>query len=587
MAPIRDSSLPGTRVTRRMILRSFAALGAVSLLAACGGGSATDTPRPSSAPAPSAAPAASRAPAASSAAAASTAPAPSAAPAASSAPSAAAAAASRAPQGKRGGTLTLGYDVQQLLQLDPARIATGRVAGELLTNIDSALVQFDENLNIVPDLAEKWDISPDGLIYTFHLRKGLKFHNGDPLTAEDFVYTYNRTLDPKLASPHANKLKAITKAEAPDELTFRLTFSAPFAPFLATTCSRGPGRALTPVPRKVVEKIGNDEFLLKPVGCGPFKLVPETMNSQSGFTLEAWDEWYGGRPLLDKVVVKFIPEPASMVNALAAGDIDMMNQVPPQGYAQLQGNNKVVVEKVHGTNWIAVQFNTARPPFDKQDARMAVAKAIDRDKFIKTARFGLAEASVGAIAPAFGWATQTEADLKDNPQKFDLAAAKQLAESSGLTKVKPILIASASDHRNEDEIRNQLLQIGVDAQLTLLQDADFNNRWQAGDYDLTIQGSVVDADPDDNDYNFFYPNGPWNTGKWNRDEAKRLLDDTRSNPDQKKRAKDFQDLQDLARKEAAFAFLYHAYYLPGYQSYVKGYRKIPEMLHLEGVWLDK
>ncbi|HEX5502829.1 MAG TPA: ABC transporter substrate-binding protein [Thermomicrobiales bacterium] len=561
MEPVRGSSPLGSRVTRRTMLQAIAAAGAAGLLAACGGAAATSTSAPAAAGG-----------------------------AATAAPQASAPAATAATgttQGKRGGTLTLGYNVQQLLQLDPARISTGRVAGELLTNLDSALVQFDEKLNVVPDLAEKWEISDDGLVYTFHLRKGLKFHNGDPLTADDFVYTFNRTKDPKLASPHANKLKSVTKAEAPDPLTFRLTFSAPFAPFLATTCSRGPGRALTPVPKSVIDKIGEDEFLLKPVGCGPFKLVPETMNSQSGFTLEAFDDWYGGRPLLDKVVVKFIPEPASQVNALAAGDIDMMNEVPPQGYAQLQGNDKVVVDKVHGTNWIAVQFNTTRPPFNNQDARMAVAKGIDREKFIKTALFGLAEVSVGAIAPAFGWATQTEADLKDNPEKYDQAAAKKLAESSGLTKAKPILLGSASDHRNEDELRNELLAIGVEVNLTLLQDSDFNDRWQKGDYDMAIQGSVVDADPDDNDYNFFYPDGPWNTGKWNRDEAKRLLDDERSTTDQKRRAKDFQDLQDLARKEAAFGFLYHAYYLPGFQSYVKGYRQIPEMLYLEKVWLDK
>jgi peptide/nickel transport system substrate-binding protein len=489
--------------------------------------------------------------------------------------------------GKQGGTLTLGYNVQQLLQLDPAMISVGRVAGELLPNLFSALVQFDESLNVVPDLAEKWDISSDGLIYTFHLRSGLKFHNDDPLTGNDFVYTFNRTLDPKLASPHANKLTGITKAEAPDDQTFMLTFKAPFAPFLATACSRGPGRALTPVPKKVIDQIGNDGFLLKPVGCGPFKLDPDTMESQSGFTMEAWDGWYGGRPLLDKIVVKFIPEPASQVNALAAGDIDMMNELPPQGYDQVQGNDKIVVEKVHGTNWIAIQFNTVRAPFNNQDARMAVAKAIDRDKFIKTALFGLAEPSVGAIAPAFGWATQTEADLTEDPEKFDQAAAKQLAQSSGLTKSKPVFIASASDHRNEDEIRNQLIQIGFTVELTTLQDSDLNDRWQKGDYDMAVEGSVVDADPDDNDYNFFYPDGPWNTGKWNRDQAKALLDDERSTTDQAKRAKDFRDLQDLARKEAAFAFLYHAYDLPAYQSYVKGYRKIPEMRYLEGVWLDK
>ncbi|HET7034513.1 MAG TPA: ABC transporter substrate-binding protein [Thermomicrobiaceae bacterium] len=586
MDPVDRKWLLESRVTRRSMLGVVGAAGAAGLLAACGSSSNNTTPAATSAAsgggttATSAAASGGTTPAATA----------SASPAGSAPGSPAAtavAAATQAPQGKKGGTLTYGYNVQQLLQLDPARISTGRVAGELLPQLFSALVQFDEKLNIVPDLAEKWDISNDGLNYTFHIRQGLKFHNGDPLTAKDFVYTYNRTLDPKLASPHANKLKGITKADAPDDQTFTLTFSAPFAPFLATTCTRGPGRALTPVPQKAVEQIGEDQFLLKPVGCGPFKLVPESMNAQSGFTMEAFDDWYAGRPLLDKIVVKFIPEPSSQVNALAAGDIDAMNEVPPQGYAQLQGNDNVEVLKVHGTNWIAVQFNTATAPFNNQDARMAIAKGIDRDQFIKTALFGLAEPSVGAIAPAFAWATQTEADLKDDPEKFDVDAAKQLAESSGLTKIKPELLAGASDHRNEDTLRNLILKIGVDINLVLLQDADYNNRWQNGQYQMAIQGSVVDADPDDNDYNFFYPDGPWNTGKWNKPEAKQFLDDERATTDQARRAKDFQDLQDLARKEAAFAFLYHAYYLPGFQKYVKGYRQIPEIFYAETIWLDK
>jgi peptide/nickel transport system substrate-binding protein len=581
------------RFSRRSTLKLALAAGVTTLLAACGGDD-NDATATKSAAAPTTAAPTTAAPGGASAttgsqpaATTSTGGASPTAPSGSGSPVAPSSAPTKDPAAKQGGTLTMGYDVQQLLQLDPARISIGRIAGELLSNLFSALVQFDEDLNIQPDLAERWDISDDGLTYTFHIREGLKFHNGDPLTANDFVYTYNRTLDPTLASPHANKLKTITKAEATDDKTFVLTFSAPFAPFLATTCTRGPGRALTPVPKSAVEQLGPDEFLLKPVGCGPFKLVPESMDSQSGFTMEAFDDWYGGRPLLDKIVVKFIPDPASRVNALAAGDVDMLNETPPQGVEQLKDNDNVVIEQVPGTNWIALQFNTTRPPFDNQDARMAVAKAIDRDKYIKTVLFGLAEPAVGAIAPAFAWATQTVDTLKDNPLAYDEDAAKQLAESSGLTKAKPILIGSANDHRGQDEIRNQLLKIGVEPEMTLLQDSDYNNRWQTGDYDMDIEGSVVDADPDDNAYNFFYPDGPWNTGKWNRDEAKRLLDDERATSDQAKRAKDFQDLQDLARKEAAFAFLYHAYDLPGYQKYVKGYRKIPEMRYLEGVWLDK
>lgn len=481
----------------------------------------------------------------------------------------------------------MGYNTQQLLQLDPARINVGRVAGELLPQYASSLVQFDEGLNVLPDLALKWDITTDALNYTFHLRTGLKFSDGSPFTAADCVYTFNRTKDPALGSPHANKLKSITKAAAPDDATFTLTFSAPFAPFLATTCSRGPGRALCPVSQTAVKAQGEDDFLLKPVCHGPFKIDPTTMESQSGFTMVAYDGYYGGRPLLDKIVIKLIPEPASQANALAAGDVDMLNEVPPQSFAQLSSNSKLTLGKVHGTNWIAVQFNCSRPPFNNQDARMAVAKGIDRQQYIKTALFGLAEPSVGAIAPAFAWATQTEATLKSDPEKYDQAAAKALAVSSGLTKAKPVLLANASDTRGPDALRNQLLQIGVSPVITPLQSADYNSRWEKSDYDMAIEGSVVDADPDDNDYNFFYPNGPWNTGKWNVAEAGKLLDAERATTDQAQRAKDFQALQDLARSQAAFAFLYHQYYLTGFQSYVMGVRKIPEIYYMEGVWLNK
>lgn len=581
------------RASRRLFLKlsglAGATIGASALLAACGGddNEATSTTSAPAATAPSgqatAAPSGQATPATSGGAS------PTSSGGATSSPTASGAAPTTASsgEGKPGGTLTLGFNVQQLLQLDPARISTGRVAGGLSGNLSSALVQFDETLALQPDLAETWEISDDGLTYTFHLRDGLTFHNGDPLKAEDFVYTFNRTQDEALASPHANKLKNVTEAKAVDELTFELTFSDPFGPFLAVACSRGPGRALAPVPKRAVDEIGEDEFLLKPVGSGPFMLVPETMDPQGGFEMVAFENWYGGRPYLDKIVVKFIPEPASQANALAAGDIDMINEVPPQGYEQVKGADGVVVDQVPGTNWIGLQFNTTRPPWDNVDARLAVAKAIDKQEYVEKARFGLAQPSHGAIAPAFGWAYIPDDEMADAPQSFNMDEAKALAEKAGLADVKPKLLTGAADDRNEQQLRNQLQDLGLDVQLDKVDDSVYNDRWEAGDYDWAIQGSVVDADPDDNDFNFFYPDGPWNTGKWNNDDAKRLLDLERSTSDQATRAKAFQDLLQLTQKEAPVAFLYHQFDLPGYRDYVKGYRQIPEMRYLEGVWLDK
>src|SRR5918998_6129557 len=184
-----------------------------------------------------------------------------------------------------GGTLRVGFLISQIVTLDPQQLSQGVVAGSILPSIFSSLVQFDQELGLIPDLAETWEVSEDGTEYTFTLRPGLTFHNGDPLTSADVQYTYERTINPDFASPHANKLALVDSFETPDERTVALTLSAPFAPFLAVACSRGPGRALTPVPRRAVEELGDEQFGITPVGCGPFMLVPETVDLSSGFEM--------------------------------------------------------------------------------------------------------------------------------------------------------------------------------------------------------------------------------------------------------------------------------------------------------------
>ena len=484
-----------------------------------------------------------------------------------------------------GGTLKLGYSLQQILSLDPAQVTQGIVAGELVANLFSSLVQFDENLGLIADLAETWDVAPDGKQYTFHLRRGLKHHNGDALVAEDFLYTHKRTTNPDFASPHANKLALISEITAPDEQTVLIKLSQPYAPFLATACSRGPGRALTPISKRAAEELGDEKFGLSPVGCGPFKIVPETVEAGKGFEMVAFEEWYGGRPFLDKIVVQLIPEESSQISALEAGDVDMLDIAPLQGVAQLKENGDLTVIEAPGTNWIGLTMNFKRPPWDKPEARMAVSKAIDRDDFIKKAVFGLGTPSVGAIAPAFSWAYMKPEDV-DNPQAFDLEQAKTLAEQSGLNGTKASLLAT-QDTRAAEVLRNQLKEIGLDIQVELLQNAAWNERWEAGDFDMLTNGSVVDADPDDGHWNFFQSEGPWNTYGYKSAKADELLASSRSTADQATRAQAFQQLQTELEKDVAYAFLYHYSDFVAFYSYVKGYTPIPEMRYMEKVWLDK
>ncbi|MBA2776301.1 MAG: ABC transporter substrate-binding protein [Chloroflexia bacterium] len=486
----------------------------------------------------------------------------------------------------QGGTLRWGFGLGQIPTLDPAQVNLGIVAGELLSNLFSGLVQFDEELGIIADLAEEWAVSEDGLVYTFTLRPGLTFHNGDTLTANDFIYTYERTINPDFASPQANKLALITDIQAPDDTTLVITQSAPNAPFLAVACSRGPGRALAPISKRAVDEMGDDQFGLAPIGCGPFMIDPETVEVGGGFEMNAFEGWYGGRPPLDKVVVQLVAEASTLVSALEAGDVDMVDIVPLIGYDQLAANDELTLVEAAGTNWEALTMNQARPPWDNVDARMAVAKAVDRDDLNDKAFFGRAIPSVGFIAPAFGWVYRPPEEV-DDPQAFNLDEAKQLAEAAGLAGLQPGLIGTADDQRVTETLRNQLTEIGLDIQLDQMQTNAYVERRTAGDYDMVILGSVVDADQDDRCWNYFHSTGPSNSYAYNNPEADRLADAQRQSSDQAERAVLLQELQALVAGEAVYAFLYHYPDVTGFYTYVQGYKSIPEQRYLETIWLDQ
>lgn len=485
----------------------------------------------------------------------------------------------------QGGTLRVGFLISQIVTLDPQQLSQGVVAGSILPSIFSSLVQFDQDLGIVPDLAETWEVTPDGLQYTFTLRDGLTFHNGDPLTAADVRYTFERTTNADFASPHANKLALVEGFETPDERTVALTLSAPFAPFLAVACTRGPGRALTPVPRRAIEELGDEQFGITPVGSGPFAVVPETVEVGRGFEMRAFDGWYGGRPYLDAIEIRLIPEASSAVSALEAGDVDLIDPAPATLFEQLAANPDLAVVEGPSTSWRGLVMNYARPPWDNLDARMAVAKALNRQTFVDTAFFGLAVPAVGAIAPAFGWA-YLPPDQVEDPQAYDLAAAKALAEQAGIVGARPVIISSEEiGQRPTEVLRTLLVELGLDPQVDFQQAAAFNERWQAGDYDMFLHGSVVDADPDDGHWNIFYSEGPWNTYGYKSEEADRLLVATRETLDQAERARLFQELQGVLQRDVAAAFAYHPNDLVAMNAAVTDLPAIPEQRYYEKVYI--
>ncbi len=486
---------------------------------------------------------------------------------------------------QQGGELRLGMNLGQIPTLDPAQVNLGDVAGKLLTNLFSGLVQFDEELGVVADLAEDWTVSEDGLEYTFNLRSGLTFHNGDSLTAEDLVYTYERTIDPDFASPQADKLSLIEECTAQDDTTLYIRQSAAFAPFLAVACSRGPGRALLPVSRRAVEEMGDEQFGAAPVGCGPFMIDPDTVEVGGGFEMLAFEDWYGGRPPLDKIILQLVSEPSTLISALEAGDVDMIDVLPPVGHDRIAAIDDITIVEAAGTNWYALAFNHSRPPWDNLDARMAVAKAIDRDDLINTAFFGRAMRSIGPIAPAFGWVYQGPDDAED-PQAFNIDEARQLAESAGLDGVQVNLISNP-ETREREVLRSQLSEIGLDVQIEQMQQNAYVERRAASDFDMDILGSVVDVDPDDNVYSFFHSEGAFNFPMYSNPEVDELCDRQRVVADQEERAQILQEFRLLVANDVAYAYLYHLPDVTAFYNRVQGYLPVPEQRYLEHVWLEQ
>jgi ABC-type transport system substrate-binding protein len=333
--------------------------------------------------------------------------------------------------------------------------------------------------------------------------------------------------------------------------------------------------------------MGDEQFGITPIGAGPFMVVPESVKVGVGLELAAFDGWYGGRPYLDTVEIRMVPEASSAVSALESGDVDLIDTAPATLFEQLTATPGVVVIEGPSTSWRGVVMNFANPPWDNIDARMAVSKAIDRQDWVDKAFFGLAIPAVGAIAPAFGWA-YLPPDQVENPQAFNMDEARALAEKAGLIGLEPVFLSSDEVGQRPTEVLRTILEdLGLKPRVDFQQAAAFSERWQAGDFDLFIHGSVVDADPDDGHWNHFYSEGPWNTYGYKSDEADSLLEATRATSDQEERARLFQELQTVLERDVAAAFGYHSKDLVAFSEDLIGFVPIPEQRYYERVWLDR
>ncbi|HEX7039978.1 MAG TPA: ABC transporter substrate-binding protein [Trueperaceae bacterium] len=271
------------------------------------------------------------------------------------------------------GTITVGAPTEPPT-LDP-QLDAGGPSSVVQESIFETLVAFDQNMVLQPHLATGWEVSDDGLEYTFTLREGVTFHDGTPLNAEAVKFTFDRALGEVdgRQSRYVTLLSQLDRVEVVDDLTVRFVLKQPFAPFINNLAQLG-NAIISPT---AYQELG-DGFGRQPVGTGPFRIV-EWVTGQS-ITLERNpDYWQDGLPLLDGVVFRYIPDGSSRVIALESGEVDLILQVPEPDFLRLEAEGQFQTYKAETLRTVFLWFNPNQPPFDDVAVREAITMAVDRE----------------------------------------------------------------------------------------------------------------------------------------------------------------------------------------------------------------
>ncbi|MEO0831198.1 MAG: ABC transporter substrate-binding protein, partial [Pseudomonadota bacterium] len=347
--------------------------------------------------------------------------------------------------GHGGGELRCAWSgVAEIVTLDPARI-NQVLQFQIASNVYSGLMHINNALVAEGDLAESWEVSEDGLTYRIKLREGVTFHNGDAFTADDVLFTFERSKNPE-ASIHSRVIANVASLEKASDFEVVFTLAKPQASFLTKALERASGRAMTIVSRGGLEALGEAQYGITPIGTGPYRVASHQQGQ--AVVLEKFADYFDPeRPKLDRIVITPVDGTEPLAAALEAGDVQYVggNPVPAQLVDRFKNNPDLVVDIKPGPGFQSVWLNPWKDvmrveSFDKPldelkgengfKVRLALAKALDRDLFIQQAQFGNGFPAHGTINPAMGfYFDETLAETSE--QAFDPEGAKQLLAEAG------------------------------------------------------------------------------------------------------------------------------------------------------------
>ncbi len=405
--------------------------------------------------------------------------------------------------------------------LDP-RVGTDQSSARAFDLMLNGLVTKAPNGDLVPDLATSWDVLDDGLRYRFHLRPGVRFHDGSELDAEDVAWTFGSIVDGTVVSPKAGAFSHVERVEAADPLTVDFVLHRPFGAMLAD---------LTSFVGIVPAGIGADEFEAAPVGSGPFRLVGR---SPDALEFAAWDDYWEGRPALDRVVLRAVPDATVRALELEKGSVHLViSDLTPDVVDRFRADERFRVEADPGSVYTYLGFNLEDRLAGDVRVRRALALALDRQALADSLWRGLALVTETALPPGH-WARNDDLE----PVPHDPAAARRLLDEAGYPDPdgdgpKPRFTISYKTSTDEvfrlqaQAIQAMAAEAGIGIEIRSYEFATFYSDIKAGNFQMFSLNWTGVVDP--NIYKLILHSGSIppdgaNRGRYRNPEFDRLVD---------------------------------------------------------------
>jgi peptide/nickel transport system substrate-binding protein len=460
------------------------------------------------------------------------------------------------------------------LDVPKTKIGEEYVVNYLLFN---GLTDIGPDMKVRPDLAERWESTPDLKTWTFYLRKGVRFHHGREVDAEDVVVSINRILEKATGSAARVNLLVIKDVVALDKHTVRFTLNLAYAGFAEVLGDRV---------AKITPRDRIDTLATNPIGTGPFKF--KEFVPADHVTVVKNPDYFEGAPALDQVILRIMPESAAQVTALEAGSVELIFNLPLEAMDKLKANPNVMVDSVPTSNWEAVVMRTDVPPFNNVKLRQALAAVADKQALTSIALFGHGTPSHTAIPPSHPFYNDAIPIRKP-----DVEAGKKLMAEAGYANgidVKMFIPAGRpTRERLGIAIRDMAKPIGMRIELQRVPWDKFIADIE-GKAEFFTDGFLSRPTVDTFIYTWYHSTGSWNAITWHYSNPKvdEILERARATASEEEQKRLYREIQAIVDRDVPGIVPYVLNHVNAYRKGVKGFRTTPmSVLDLRRVDLVK